>query len=101
MIGMPGVTAPAPQMPGVVPARQEFSLGLPVPTPAPAPLPPMDIETLLRAAFAAGNRMIVIVKDERGRFQTSMKRPDGIAFAVEIHADLAISIRGALNPLVL
>lgn len=90
-------------MPGLPPAPRhvaEFTLGVPAPIPLPRFIEPpanLNLEDLVRSAFAAGNRMIVITKDQRGLYQTSMKRRDGNTFAVEVNADVIRSIRGALS----
>lgn len=107
---MPGVTVQAPAaLPGVdslslalAAVAGEFQLGMPAMPRITSPdLARLDVETLIREAFRWGNRMICITKDNRGKFQTSMKRPDGTSFAVEVHDDVIASLRGALNPLTL
>lgn len=99
--GMPGVTPAA--MPGVrSTAAGEFQLGVPAMPPITSPdLARLDVETLIREAFRWGNRMIVITKDHRGLFQASMKRPDGVSFAVSTDPDVIKALRDALNPLTL
>lgn len=55
---------------------------------------------LIRSALERdGNRMIIIAKSEAHGWQVSMKRPDGIAFAVEMDRDPIKAIYKCLAPL--
>lgn len=57
----------------------------------------LQIGEAIRRCFADGNRMIIISVVDRG-FQVSVKRPDGMAFGVEIGDDVIETIYCATVP---